>query len=578
MKKLMLALVAVAAPMLLAGGCKCGTTRTTNPKLEVLDAMGGERKNVDFGFVQVMIKGTQEVRIRNSGNAVLTISEAKASRAEFGIDTPLPLDVPTGGEAMLKLTFTPTVADQRITGTMTLTSNDPSLMTYELSLAGQGVTAVARTDVRSIDFGDVYVRETKMKSVTLTNTGGNALPVMGASITNSSPDVTGDFTALNGAMIASGASVTVTLQFTPMTAGAIGGQLVIAIDPAYGGNITVPITGRGTEALPRMCFKFDDQAMERCTDQITTSLNLPFGALCDNVIYATGPTACTAQNGQRSGVLYFRNEGNVPLQFSVRYRPYVEIDPRCPDAGAPHSDFVFANVAVPDGGVPSDFNMPTLTLPVNEMVAKPWETMPIRITYRATSRCPAETSEQAQILWTRQGDTRTPGTLFATLSGTSLLPSAKPKTVNLGQQGTPANVPLTVPISVELIVNQGVAPLSVTAITMMEELPAYLPDGGTYDAGGPEGGILQACNPSSPVYDDSDCSRFQWTSGPNLPATLDGGGGMVSLGRMQLGCHADGGDCPISTTRYKVIARVSTTDPYAPIVDVPIIAWVRYIP
>jgi len=567
MKNLMLAALALAVP-LSGASCKCGTTRTTNPVLEVLDAMGGERKVVDFGDVQVNITGTQAVRIRNSGNAVLTISAAMASRAEFGVATTLPLDVPTGAEAMLELTFLPTVADQRITGTMTLTSNDPLNATYELQVAGRGVTAVARVAPASLAFGDVYLREPKTLMLTLTNAGGNALKVMGASVQGSSPDVTGDFTTLTDATIASGESKTVTVTFNPMTAGPIGGNVVIAVDPMFGTNVTVPITGRGTEALPRLCFKFDDEPMERCTDQITTSLDLQFGALCDNVIYATGPNACTPQNGQRSGQLYFRNEGNVPLRFSARYSPFGTTGPRC-DGGSPHADFVFSNVPVPDGGVPNDFDMATISLPTNEMVAKPWETTPIRVTYRATSRCPIETAEQASVLWTRQGDMRSPGSLYATFRGASLLPSAKAKTLNLGQQGTPANVPLTTPVAVELIVNQGTAPLTITAVDMWEELPFCLADGGS---------CLQQCNPASPVFGDSDCSRFQWVNGPNLPANVDGGGGQTTLGRLNIGCHADGGSCPLATTRYSVTMRVSTSDPYAPIVDVPIVAWVRYLP
>jgi hypothetical protein len=80
------------------------------------------------------------------------------------------------------------------------------------------------------------------------------------------------------------------------------------------------------------------------------------------------------------------------------------------------------------------------------------------------------------------------------------------------------------------------------------------------------------------VFGDSDCSRFNWVSGPTVPATLDGGGGTATLGRMQIGCHADGGSCPTSPTRYRVIFRVSTSDPYAPLVDVPVVAYVRFIP
>ncbi|MBL8956162.1 MAG: choice-of-anchor D domain-containing protein, partial [Myxococcaceae bacterium] len=471
--------------------CKCGTTRTTNPALDVLDAMGNARTSVDFGDVQVNIKSTQELRIRNSGNALLTLTAATFSRTEFATDSALPFDIGAGDEAMLKLTFTPTVADQRITGKVTFASNDPMKPTYDVELAGRGVTAVARVAPAMAAFADVYVGDMKTLTLTLTNAGSTSLPVVGGSIAGSSADVTGDFTSITGVMLASGESKSFTVTYRPTITGTIGGQVVVEVDPAFGGDVTVPITGRGTQSLPRMCFKLDDQPMERCTDQVISSLDVPFGPLCDNFIYGNdgGPNACTAQSGQRSGTLYFRNEGNVPVQFSVRYRPYLAAGTRCPGLPA-HSDFVFSNVPVPDGGAPGDFNAPTVSLPLNEMVVKPWETTPVRITYRASSRCPDEIAEQAQVLWTRQGDQRTPGTLFMVLSGSSLLPAAKAKTLTLGQQGLPASVPLANPISMELVTNEGVAPLNVTAVQLMEELPFYLPDGGQADGGGPGGGLL----------------------------------------------------------------------------------------
>ena len=586
MKKLNLLLAALALSF---GGCKCEPpTNRLLPFIEVIDAMGGERTSVDFGFVQVSVKGVQKVRVRNSGNGALSISAVEPSRSEFGVDSALPFEVAAGGEGELELTFTPTVADQRITGTVRLTTNDPMRQTVELQVAGQGVTAVARPSPTTLAFGDVYVGEMKTLTLTLTNAGGNALPVMGASITGMPPALTGNFANLTNAMIAPGESASVTVTFAPTVAavGPITGAVQIAIDAAFGGGVTVPITGRATQALPRMCFKFDDTGVETCTDQITTNLNVQFGALCDNRIYATGPGACTPQTGQRSGKLYFRNEGNVPLDFSVRYRPYIYGGARC-DGGVPTSDFVFSNVPVPDGGLPMDLSMSTTSLPAMESDPRPWETAPITVTYRAASACPDEAAEQAQVLWTRQNSTHMPGTLFATLSGSSLLPAAKAKTVNIGQPGQPADVPLTTSIPVELVTNEGAAPLTLNSVELWEEFPAFLPDGGTYDAGGPEGGILSMCNPASPTYEFSDCARFQWVPGQSpamlLPVTLDGGRmagnpSQATIGRMFVGCLADGGSCPPATTRYKVIAVVNTSDPYAPRVVVPIIAYVRYLP
>lgn len=585
MRRLLVGLLAFGA-----AGCDCGPgTRKNSPTLEVIAPDGTlDRMNVDFGFVQVNIKGVQKVRVRNSGNAQLSITEATAMPAQFGIDDPRPIEIAAGDETMLSFTFTPTVPDQRITGTMTFTTNDSAHATYTLQLAGQGITAVAKPFPTMLAFGDVYVGASKALTLTLTNAGGNALPVIGAMIAGGPAGVSGDFTTLTNASIPAGGSETVTVTFAPTAAmtGPISGALVIQIDAASGGNVTVPITGRATQALPRMCFKFDDQPMETCTDQITNNLNLSFGAQCDNHIYT-----CAGATAQRTGKLYFRNEGNIPLPYSVRYRPYIYTSSRCgADAGADLSDFVFSNVAVPDGGAPAELNVATTTLPSAETDPKPWETAPITVTYRASSRCLAEGADQAQVLWTRQDPpttmpARLPATLFATLTGNSLLPNAKPIPVNLGQAMSPAPAPTQ--ITLELVLNQGQAPLTLTSVELWEELPAFLPDGGSYDGGGPEGGILSMCNPSSPVYADSDCARFQWVPNESparyLPVTLDGGAtaqnpSKTVVGKMSVGCLADGGSCPPAATRYKVIAMVNTSDPYASRVAVPIIAIVRFVP
>ncbi len=570
----------LAVALLAVDACRCGPPpRPLAPQLEVLEDMSAaERTSVDFGFVQVNITGKQTVRIRNSGTALLSISMADTTPAEFGVGSTLPFEVNPGDDGQLELTFTPTVPDQRVTGTVTLTSNDPSRMTYTLQLAGQGVTAVARPTPASLNFMDVYVGESKTLMLTLTNAGGNALPVRGASITGNPMAVTGNFTAFTNVMIPAGGSATVPVTFAPMVPqmGAITGAVVIDIDAMYGGSVTVPITGRATQAIPRMCFKFDDEAMERCTDSITTSLTLNFGALCDNRLYASGPNACTPQNGQRSGRMYFRNEGNIPIPYSAQYTPYIYPGGRC-DGGESTWDFQFSNAApVPDGGFPASVTVATMPLPANEMAPRPWESMPVTITYRAQSACRAEAADQARVIWTRQDPVTTmpirmPGTLFATLTGTSLLPSVQPKPVNIGQAGQPADVPLSAPIPVELVSNEGAAPVQVTAVDFYEEFTNALPDGGS---------LLQQCTPAQVANEFSSCSRFQWAPGmqPMLPVTLDGGGGQRTLGRIFVGCAGDGGNCPLATTTYKIFAGVSTSDPYAPRVDVPITAVVRYLP
>ena len=65
-----------------------------------------------------------------------------------------------------------------------------------------------------------------------------------------------------------------------------------------------------------------------------------------------------------------------------------------------------------------------------------------------------------------------------------------------------------------------------------------------------------------------------------LPVTLDGGGtpgnpSQAVVGKLFVGCYADGGGCPPNIQPYRVIAIVNTSDPYAPRVMVPITAIVQ---
>lgn len=81
---------------------------------------------VEFGQVQLNFTATKKLRLRNSGAATLTLSKAEFSKALFGVGVALPLSIEVDEELELPLTFTPTTADQRETGTVTLSSDDPS--------------------------------------------------------------------------------------------------------------------------------------------------------------------------------------------------------------------------------------------------------------------------------------------------------------------------------------------------------------------------------------------------------------------------------------------------------------------
>ena len=579
------ALVAVAT--LALAGCNCQqVTKKNYPTIEVRDAMGVELTSIDFGLVQVNVKAVQHVRVLNSGTGPLTIS-ALTTAAPFGSDTTVPSTYAVGGEDDLLVTFTPTAADQRITGTLVIESDDPNRPSFTINLAGKGVTAVAQTTPNPVAFGDVYIKEMKTVRLTLTNAGGSELPVQGAQLTGSLTGVTADLAAFTTTLPANGGSASVDLVFAPNDPGAVSGALEINLDAMFGGKVTVPITGRGTSSDPRLCWQFDDSPMESCTSMTSTTLDVDFGGLCDNVLFGAdaGGNACTLMNGVRTGHFYVRNDGTIPVKYTTRVLPQVPANLSCDGGAVSPSDFVFANA--PDGG--GQYTTPTVSVPNTEADPKPWESSPVTVTYRANSHCRAEASDQAQLFWTRQGEpiTRTPSTIVMTLTGKSRLPAAKDSPLNLGTQAQPVNVPFATSVPFTGVINQGNAPLTVRQLRLYEEIFVQDVDGGNIDGGGPRGGFFQACNPASSTFLDSDCARFNWdpvAGNPAvlLPLVLDAGSpqapASATIGKLFVGCYPDGGSCPTSQTKYRVYAVIDTSDPYAAQLIVPLEAWVRLPP
>lgn len=559
------ALLVVASALIVGSLANCSCEQQTKkrfPKIEVLDAMGAERTAVDFGQVQLNVTATQQVRVRNSGNVALTVSKVEFSKpALFGITTTLPASIDVNGESDLAFTFTPTQPDIRETGTVTLTSDDPDRPTVTLSLAGTGVTAVAVVQPTALAFGEVYVNESKALGLTLTNTGSNDLVISDARFTAATPaSITGNLAPLKTTLKA-GESASTMVTFAPTAPDAVAAAIEIVL-PAALGTKTVPITAQGIKAVPRLCFKYDDSPMENCTDETLTFLSLNVGSFCDARIYPPdgGPSPCRGLDGgavgyARAAKLYFRNEGNTPVSYTLQYQS--QVGNVC-DAGSA-IDFEFANAPLQaDGGRQASWNVPTVKLPTSVMDPKPWETAPIAVTYRARSACREDAADQARVLFTRQGEPagtmRTPQTLILNLTGQSVLPRGVPQDIVMNG---------TVPLTVDFlgVGNAGEAPLRVTQVSLWQA--EFLLDGGRSTT------PYELCDPMS----TGDCRFFHWAPGndPNttLPRSLAGTPNVSVptreiLGRIVFGAALDGGVAPLTNREYGVYAVIDTNDPYAP--------------
>ncbi|MBL8921078.1 MAG: choice-of-anchor D domain-containing protein [Myxococcaceae bacterium] len=537
--------------------CDCGTAvRRTFPKLEILDDQGADRSTLDFGQVQLNSTATARIRMRNAGTAVLNLSAATFANQKFGLGETLPVTIEQNGEHMFAFTFKPTEPDLREMGTVTLTTDDPSRPMVQLTLFGTGIAAVATVMPRTLDFGEVYVNEDKSLDLTVTNAGSNALEITNAALTPASPPgLTANLTPLKTTLNA-GASATTSFRFAPTATG----DLSATLDVTLGGGLDplrVNVRGKAIEAVPKICFKFDDSPLEGCADRANTMLQFPFGSLCDNRLFpADGGVRCTGGDGgvlasSRSGRLSVRNEGNTPVSYAFTMN--LLAGGRC-DAGV-GIDFEFSNAPSADAG---RFNVPTFKLP--NAVTDPrgqlgWEAPPVTVTYRPTSRCRDDGADQVQIFWTRQNEpigaaTRQPQAAVLILTGQSLLPRGVTSDLNITLSGQVTSVNQ----SYNGLSNIGDAPLTIRAAQLWQAM--FLADGGT----GAE--PFEECLPGA----GGACRFFWWATPPTLPTTLAGTpqpNMPVSrpLGQIAFG-QQDGGVAAQVGTPYRIFAVFETDDPY----------------
>lgn len=550
--------LAALALTAVSSGCDCGgAVRRTFPKIEVLDDMGADRSTLDFGQVQLNTTSTARIRIRNGGSAVLNLSAATFSNMKFGNGEMLPMAIEQNGERMFAFTFKPTEPDLRETGTVSLTTDDPSRPMVQITFFGTGIAAVATVMPRTLDFGEVYVAEDKSLDVTITNAGSNALEITNATLTPAMPaGLTANLAPLRTTLMA-GASATTSLRFAPTATG----DLSATLDVTLGGGLDplrVNVRGKAIEAVPKICFKFDDSPMESCADRTNTMLNFPFGSLCDNRLFPPdGGARCNAGDGgtvasSRSGRLYVRNEGNTPVSYAFTMN--LLAGGRC-DAGTA-IDFEFSNAPSPDAG---RFSVPTFKLP--NQVTDPrgqlgWEAPPVTVTYRPTSRCRDDGSDQVQIFWSRQGEpigaaTRQPQAAVLILNGQSLLPRGVVSDINISLSGQVTSVTQ----SYNGLSNIGDAPLTIRTAQLWQAM--FLADGGT----GTE--PFEECLPGA----GGACRFFWWSTPPTLPTTLAGTTQpnmpvTRALGQIGFGQQDGGTLAPQVGTAYRVFAVFETDDPY----------------
>lgn len=209
-----------------------------------------DQSKLDFGNQTVnTASASQSVTLTNSGTAPLTITGVSlggTNAGDFSETTSCTGSVAPGDSCVTTVTFTPADTGYR---TATLTFADSAADSPQsVALSGTGTpkpVPAVKLDPTRLDFGSQLVRTTSpSRLVTLTNSGNAPLSI-------SSISASGDFGQSNtcGSSLDAGAKCTISVSFTPGSAGSRSGALSIA-DNAMDSPQTVILSGTGTVPPP----------------------------------------------------------------------------------------------------------------------------------------------------------------------------------------------------------------------------------------------------------------------------------------------------------------------------------------
>ena len=228
--------------------------------------------SLSFGSQAVSITSSAKtVTLKNGTSSTLTISSISTS-GDYAETNTCGTSLAASTNCTINVTFTPSTTGSR-TGTLSI-SDSASNSPQTVSLTGTGVLQ-ATLSPASLSFGSQAIATpSASKTVTLKNNLPTALSI-------SSINVTGDYAQTNncGTSLATGASCTINVTFTPTTTGSRTGTLTVT-DSASNSSQTASLTGTGIlqATVSPASLSFGNQAVGTSSVAKTVTLINNLGA------------------------------------------------------------------------------------------------------------------------------------------------------------------------------------------------------------------------------------------------------------------------------------------------------------
>ena len=190
------------------------------------------------------------VTLTNTGTATLNITSialAGANAGDYAQTSTCGTSLTANASCTISVTFTPSASGNR-SASVQLTDNAVA-SPQSVALSGTGVAPGVQINPASLTFASQLTGTTSARqTVTLSNTGTATLTINGITVTGTNAS---DFAQTNtcGASVAAGGSCTISVTFTPSSAGARSASVSIS-DSVAGSPQTVALTGTGAAPPP----------------------------------------------------------------------------------------------------------------------------------------------------------------------------------------------------------------------------------------------------------------------------------------------------------------------------------------
>lgn len=198
--------------------------------------------NISFGNVHIDTTAVQTLTLTNKGQASLKITNVVSSDSSVKV-LPTSATIAPGGSQNFSVSYLAHVASfdtlntTVLNASLTISSNDPQLPTLVVGMTGKAVSP--RLLSQSIDFGTVYVGDTRTVPLVLTNDGNEALVV--TNIVSSNPLIKPTQTSVTipaGIADQPPPSFNIPVQYSPNAAGSDSTSFTFTSNSGYNYNVT----------------------------------------------------------------------------------------------------------------------------------------------------------------------------------------------------------------------------------------------------------------------------------------------------------------------------------------------------